>query len=54
MAALLHETETEHSELHRRRLLAQSDRLLDRVEQLRLMEQRSVPPRFARSSCAWA
>jgi len=47
MAALLHETETEHSELHRRRLLAQSDRLLDRVEQLRLMEQRSVPPTLA-------
>jgi hypothetical protein len=47
MAELLLETDAEQSELHRRRLLAQSDRLLDRVEQLRLMEQRTVPPALA-------
>jgi hypothetical protein len=44
MAALLLETDAEQSELDRRRLLARSDLLLERVEQLRLMEQRSVPP----------
>ena len=47
MSALLLETESEHSDLHRRRLLAQSDRLLDRLEQLRLMEQRAVPRALA-------
>ena len=47
MAALLLETDLAQSDLHRRRLLAQSDRLLERVEQLRLMEQRTVPPALA-------
>jgi len=47
MAALLLGTDPSKSDLHRRRLLEQSDRLLDRVEQLRLMEQGSVPPTLA-------
>src|SRR2546429_230119 len=52
MAALLLGTDPSKSDLHRRRLLEQSDRLLDRVEQLRLMEQGSVPPTLDRWS--WA
>jgi hypothetical protein len=47
VSALLLETDPDQSELHRRRLLAQSDRLLDRLEQLRLMERRTVPASLA-------
>jgi hypothetical protein len=47
VSALILETDPAQSELHRRRLLAQSDRLLDRLEQLRLMEQRAVPSTLA-------
>jgi hypothetical protein len=43
MSALL-EASPEESELHRRRLLARSDELLEEVEQLRLGEQRQLPP----------
>lgn len=46
MAVLL-ETDSRDAELDRRRLLAESDDLLDRVERLRLLQQRSVPPPLA-------
>ena len=47
MAAVALEADPWQSEQHRRRLLAQSDRLLDRVEQLQILEQRTVPPALA-------
>ena len=45
--ALLMETDERQCELERRRLLAESDQLLDRVERLRLLERRTVPPALA-------
>jgi hypothetical protein len=49
MQALLPQRDPNGSESHRRRLLAQSDHLLDRVEHLHLMESEMVPPALARS-----
>ncbi|MBO0687430.1 MAG: hypothetical protein J2P45_30130 [Candidatus Dormibacteraeota bacterium] len=45
--ALLMEIDGQQAELERRRLLAESDELLDRVERLRLEERRTVPPTLA-------
>lgn len=49
MGALLHEIDDGDAEAHRKDLLAEADRLLDRVEHLRLMEQEVVPPALAAS-----
>lgn len=49
MRALLLQPDSAESDVHRRRLLAESDQLLERVEHLRLMEQREVPQALSRS-----
>lgn len=47
MAAFVFDLDPAAAEAHRRELLAESDRLLERIEQLRLMERTTVPPALA-------
>ncbi|MDQ6899860.1 MAG: hypothetical protein M3072_10200 [Candidatus Dormibacteraeota bacterium] len=43
------QTSERYSDLQRRRLLDESDRLLERIEQLRLAGQRELPPQLAQA-----